>query len=333
MNHLPAEPLESVEIKAPSRLHLGLFGWGPEAEMQFGGFGLMIDKPELVLKVTFSDIDQFNVPEDQKVKYKSLSDSCRAYLSQRNVEIPRLHFRLNAFPPMHHGLGSGTQRAMAVAAAVSKLCGFRVSSPADLAAMANRFPRSGVGIHGFWHGGMIIDAGHSAGLGGHMQIAPLMARIAWPEQWQILLVIPDEPEGVSSHAEQNVFQHLPPPDRSSMSDVKQAVFGDLTNAMENRQFKLAMTAIETVQVIVGQWFAPGQQGSVYGSPLRDRLISAMKQAGLKGVGQSSWGPALFGFGQAGEIDAIEARFRELIAGESNNIIVIRTEARNQPTLT
>ncbi|MFM7130405.1 MAG: hypothetical protein ACKO0V_13720 [bacterium] len=325
--------LTSLEIKAPSRLHLGLFGWGPEAEMQFGGFGLMIQQPELHLQVSVSDNDQFDVPEDQKAKYESLLNSCREYLLQRKVEIPRLHFRLNAFPPMHHGLGSGTQRAMAVAAAVSKICGIEMKSAADLATMANRFPRSGVGIHGFLHGGLIIDGGHSEGLGGHRQIAPLKARIAWPDDWQILLVIPDEPEGISSQAEQNVFHDLPTPDRPSMTDVKYAVFDRLTVAMEKSEFELAMKAIETVQAIVGRWFAPGQQGSVYGSPRRDRLIRAMKQAGLKGVGQSSWGPALFGFCRAGEMDSIEARFKQQSEGESNAIRMIRTVARNQPTLT
>ena len=34
-------------LRTPSRLHFGLFGWGPEARRQFGGVGLMVDDPGL----------------------------------------------------------------------------------------------------------------------------------------------------------------------------------------------------------------------------------------------------------------------------------------------
>ena len=36
-------------IRTPSRLHFGLLGWGPAATRQFGGLGLMIEKPAVAL--------------------------------------------------------------------------------------------------------------------------------------------------------------------------------------------------------------------------------------------------------------------------------------------
>ncbi len=36
---------DRLQIRTPSRLHFGLFGWGPEIARQFGGVGLMIEAP------------------------------------------------------------------------------------------------------------------------------------------------------------------------------------------------------------------------------------------------------------------------------------------------
>ena len=36
-----------LRILTPSRLHFGLLGWGPQAPRQFGGVGLMVERPGL----------------------------------------------------------------------------------------------------------------------------------------------------------------------------------------------------------------------------------------------------------------------------------------------
>ena len=36
-----------LRINTPSRLHFGLLGWGPQVPRQFGGVGLMLERPGL----------------------------------------------------------------------------------------------------------------------------------------------------------------------------------------------------------------------------------------------------------------------------------------------
>jgi beta-RFAP synthase len=324
---------ENVRIIAPSRLHFGLFGWGPEAEMQFGGMGVMISQPCFELEVARAESNEFSVPADQRDKYRNIYNSCRDYLRERDIKLPQLHFKLIDAPQPHIGLGSGTQRALSVAAAVAKIVGYEIRSVTDLAEMARRFPRSGVGVHGFSQGGLIIDGGHASGLGGHQQIAPLLARRDWPEDWQVLLVSPHEPEGFSNEIEQNAFRILPPPSKGDMNAVKREVFDHLLTSIDKLQFSAALQAIESIQRIVGSWFAPSQSGSIYGTPFRDQLVRQMKKAGLQGVGQSSWGPTLFGFAEANKIDEIEARLFRDNAISQSMVKIIRTTVQNQPTLT
>ena len=74
-------------------------------------------------------------------------------------------------PPEHVGLGVGTQVCLAAARAVFNWPASRnsvESSPVS----TGRGHRSGIGLHGFQHGGLIIDGGGNTGTG----IPPLLAR-------------------------------------------------------------------------------------------------------------------------------------------------------------
>ena len=48
-----------------------------------------------------------------------------------------------------------------------------------------------------------------------------------------------------------------------------------------------------IQEITGRWFAPVQGGTFAAGPTAD-LIARMRQWGAFGVGQSSWGPTVYG---------------------------------------
>ena len=55
-------------------------------------------------------------------------------------------------------------------------------------------------------------------------------------------------------------------------------------------FGAALTAI---QRLTGAWFAPSQ-GGIFAPGLGPELIARMAEWGAAGVGQSSWGPAVYG---------------------------------------
>lgn len=318
-----------LRIQSPSRLHFGLFGWGPHALRQFGGFGLMIDAPSLDISAQVAPHDTIDGPFAaiaHPEKIRELIQQSRAFLAQKGVELPPLHLYVHHAPPQHQGLGSGTQRAMTIAKIASDLVGFQCRSSQELARLVNRFPRSGVGVNGFQLGGLIVDGGHAARLQDHREPAPLISRLAWPEAWRVILVMPAEPEGISGSIEAHTFGNLPAPDRQSLAEMSQTVLTGFLPAVAASEFDQTMSTLESAQRIVGNWFAPAQGGCLYGSPSRDRLVQLMKQSGLRGVGQSSWGPSLFGFCRQDEIvpitDALSGNFSQM----DNQPVLIQTRA-------
>jgi beta-ribofuranosylaminobenzene 5'-phosphate synthase len=73
-------------------------------------------------------------------------------------------------------------------------------------------------------------------------------------------------------------------------------------------------ALSEVQRITGAWFAP-QQGGVFAPGAGETLIRGLTQWGAAGVGQSSWGPAVYGLvdGDAAS-RALAVRCREFLGG-------------------
>ena len=294
--------MKSVSVQTPARLHFGLFGWGPEAFRQFGGFGLMIKQPGLAISAKVADVDKIKAPPTHEKQLQRLIAQVRLNLAMHGLPSPNLELTMDQAMPTHHGLGSGTQRALAVARLLALLAHYPEMQLQALADLAGRFPRSGVGAYGFEQGGLIVDGGHTRGLGDHQELAPLVSRMAWPDRWRVVLVIPHEPAGTHGTQELQAFRNLDSPDINSMNYVARATLTSFLPAVAEGDFNTAMNALERVQMQVGQWFAPAQNGSVYGSPARDSLVQTMKESGLRGVGQSSWGPTLFGFSQLNEAE-------------------------------
>jgi hypothetical protein len=103
---------------------------------------------------------------------------------------------------------------------------------------------------------------------------------------------------------------LPPPDPALTGRLCRLVLMVLLPALAERDAPAFGEALTEVQRLVGESFAPAQ-GGTYASPEGERLAREMGRLGALGVGQSSWGPAVFGF-----FDAPEAaeRVRAALAG-------------------
>ena len=77
----------------------------------------------------------------------------------RGLAVPPARFEILHAPPEHAGLGVGTQLSLAVTRVLTAMAGVETISIADLADLSERGLRSGIGLHGFVHGGLIVDGG------------------------------------------------------------------------------------------------------------------------------------------------------------------------------
>ena len=312
--------MNRLMLHAPSRLHFGLLAWGPATPRQFGGVGLMVRDPGLTLAATPSD--RWSAAGHSAGRVREVLDRVVARVEAEGHVIPPARIDVTRAPAEHVGLGLGTQLGLGVARLVDRLAGLPDRSPEALARQAGRGLRSGVGLHGFHHGGLIVDGGRSTSEDHPDQsIPPLLARSPFPPEWSVLVVVPGRTPGLHGEPERRAFAALPPFPDALTDRLCRLVLLGLLPAVAERDLPAFGDALEEMQRRVGEGFAPAQ-GGVFGSAETPALLAALSDSGLHGVGQSSWGPTLYGLTAEPDPDrraAILAGLRDrfgLAAGEA-----------------
>ncbi|MGH7535017.1 MAG: beta-ribofuranosylaminobenzene 5'-phosphate synthase family protein [Gemmatimonadales bacterium] len=270
-------------VEAPARLHFGVLDLGGALGRRFGGLGAAIPNPSLLLEVAPASTVTASGPDHERA-----GEFARRFLAYHGrSEGARLV--VHRAIPAHSGLGSGTQLGLAVARGLAELFGLRLDAPA-LARSVARGRRSAIGTWTFALGGFIVEGGRRPGSD---DIAPLLARYGVPEHWRCVVAVPRGPPGLSGEAEAAAFERLPRPGEREAERVAHLVLMQLLPALVEGELRAFGSALTEVQRITGAWFAP-QQGGVFAPGPGAALIDRMTQWGAVGVGQSSWGPAVYG---------------------------------------
>jgi beta-RFAP synthase len=227
--------------------------------------------------------------------------------------------------PEHSGLGTGTQLALAVARALAVASGQADLDAVALARQVGRGQRSALGIHGFAHGGFLVEAGKRPGQG----VAPLVVRVAFPETWHVVVALPPWDRGRHGLSEQEAFEQLAS-ERGTAGRTEalcRLVLLEMLPALAEQDLESFGEAVYDFNQRVGEAFAP-VQGGPYASPRLGELVAFLREGGVRGVGQSSWGQAVFAI-VAGAERAVElaGRIRQRFALEPEHVIC--TRAANQ----
>lgn len=282
MKPIPATSA-ALRVTAPARLHLGFLDLNGEIGRRYGSIGIAVDRPSTELTITTASENSATGPESRralKLLRKFTEDGRSGTYAVTIAEAI----------PAHAGLGSGTQLALAVGAAVARIEG-RALSPADLAAMGERGARSGIGLEAFVSGGFIIDGGK----GKTDRPPPVTLRADFPKDWRIMLILDPNFSGVSGDAEITAFAGLPPFPERQAAHICHLVLMKLVPGLKEEDIEAFGSAITEIQEIVGGHFASKQGGSPWTSQAVGDLASRMRDAGATGIGQSSWGPTGFAF--------------------------------------
>ncbi len=276
-----------VTVQTGARLHFGLLAIDPPRGREFGGIGLMVEAPGFELRGRVSNADAVtggSVATQGRIG--RFLEEARA-TAPAEVPVPPLAVEVQTEIPGHRGLGSGTQLGLAVARLATTLAGEGPLPACALAQRVRRGKRSAVGLHGFEHGGLLLEAGQSSPQG----IGPLVARIDWPTDWRIVLVAPPEREGLSGVAETHAFQRLSPMSEGLTARLCRTVLLELFPAVMERDFATASAALWEYGKAVGEYFLPVQQG-LFADPRMTRLVDQLRHQGVTGIAQTSWGPTI-----------------------------------------
>lgn len=294
----------SVTVETSARLHLGFLDLNGGIGRKFGSIGLALDAPVTRLSIAPSDEARVEGPESARVK-------AHLALLREKLQLARAYsVTIESAIPAHVGLGSGTQLALALAAALRSLEALPQDPEAD-ALLLRRGARSGIGAALFSRGGVVVDGGHGAAQG----LPPIVAALPFPEDWRIILVMDEAVTGVHGEAEREAFATLPEFPERGAAEICHAVLMQALPALVERDLEAFGTAIARIQSRLGDYFAPAQGGARYTSAKVAAAMERLERLGAKGVGQSSWGPTGFAFTKSDD--------------EAQNLVKLARENRSQ----
>ena len=270
-----------VAVFAPARLHLGFLDLEGGLGRRFGGMGLAIDGFGTRLRLAAASSASASGPGAERAL---------RYLAQAAAALdlpPGARIIVDEASPEHAGFGSGTQLGLAVAAALARLYGARVATP-DLAKAIGRGARSGIGIGAFDSGGFLVDGGLAPGA----EPAPVIARLAFPAEWRVLLLLDPARQGLHGSGETAAFGKLPDFPEALAGRLCRVLLLRLLPGLAEHDFVAASSALGEIQERLGDYFCAAQNGR-YSSPGVAEALAWLKGQGILGIGQSSWGPTGF----------------------------------------
>jgi beta-ribofuranosylaminobenzene 5'-phosphate synthase len=272
-----------VCIEAYARLHFGVLDLRGSAGRWFGGIGAASSAPSLLLSASQSS--DLVVDGDDAGR---AAEFARQFLEHYRI-AGGAHVRVHRALPPHAGLGSGTQLALSIGRALAALYGIE-AEPSVLARVMGRGQRSAIGTWTFAGGGLVVEGGRRAGTDA---CGPLIARLPFPETWRCVVIVPDGPPGISGADEADAFSRLPKPSEQEVERVSHLVLMALLPALADGDLGQFGRALSEIQELTGHWFAPAQGGTFAPGPSR-ALVRQLADWGAVGVGQSSWGPTVYG---------------------------------------
>jgi beta-ribofuranosylaminobenzene 5'-phosphate synthase len=276
--------LKGVQVTTAARLHLGFLDLAGDLGRRFGSIGLAIDTFETCVEL--SEAPSFEVLGEERER--------GAHIARRVANSLGLDDRkrlvITSAIPAHAGLGSGTQLALAIAAAFRRSAQLPLDARED-ARLLDRGARSGVGVALFERGGLAVDAGR----GPNTETPPVVAWVNFPRDWRILLILDSRVEGAHGEEEMQAFAGLPHFSADAASEICRCTLMQILPGAAEVDLGAFGDGVARIQEILGDHFAPVQGGGRFISSPVSRAAARLKALGARGIGQSSWGPTGFAF--------------------------------------
>ena len=320
--------MDRITIATPARLHFGLIDMNGEIGRIDGGVGLALESPHTVITADKADTVRVACADDPDIVPR-LSAAVEAVCEKYG--IPGANVNVTERPLPHLGLGSATQTIVGAAYSVCRLYGVD-GDIRELAQVVGRGGTSGIGVEAIRTGGFIVDGGHAFRRGEHSKHGfmpsaasagivppPVLARHDFPD-WDVLVAVALG-EGASGLREVTLFKVICPLPLEEVQRMSHIVLMQMLPAVLERDLEHFGLAMETYQQCGFKVFELRAQ-----TQLLWDCLKFLKDAGGIGVGMSSWGPAVFAFGE--DLRDLEAETREWLATHGGGEVIL-TKANNQ----
>lgn len=303
-----------MEIKTPSRLHLGLIDMEGGLGRVDGGIGIALEEPGY--EISFEKDSEVNVSHMRNLQEEALK---LAEMICSELRVEGVDIEIKKTIPEHVGFGSKTQLSLAIASGIYKV--YDIHKPVlDIAKLVGRGGTSGIGVKAFEEGGFILDGGHSSDKGfapsrfSDASPPPILARYDFP--WWLVCAWP-EGKGAHGEREMSIFEKNCPIPAEQVERVSRLILMKILPALVEKDIGEFGQGINMLQETGFKKIEIGLQ-----DPEIWRLLEFMQKNSVGG-GMSSFGPVCFGVCETMlEAQALEKKVKEqgfnVIATKANN---------------
>ena len=319
--------MNRVVIQTPARLHIGLLDLNGEIGRIDGGLGLALESPHTTVEAVRADCIEVECPAEPEIE-KRLHAAVKTVCDR--FEFPGARVKVLDRPLPHVGLGSATQTLVGVGQAVCLLHGLRKSAR-EVAKLVGRGGTSGIGVEAIQSGGLILDGGHPfrrgenskheyapSGTSQGMDPPPVLARHDFPD-WDILVTVPLG-EGASGLREVTLFKVVCPVPLDEVRRMCHILLMQMLPAVLEKDLETFGAAIDAFQQLGFKVFEFRAQTN-----LLNNCVRFLRENGGIGVGMSSWGPAVFAFGE--DLTGLQGKAREWLDAHGGGATIL-TKANN-----
>ncbi|MEK9139692.1 MAG: beta-ribofuranosylaminobenzene 5'-phosphate synthase family protein [Nitrospirota bacterium] len=317
----------SIIIKAYPRLHVGLVDLGDATLRRYGGAGFMLN--DFPVEISLAQ-GRHRLTGLQLLDRRGQANIL-AVLGRIKERFPvrsaRITIRLAL--PQHVGLGAKTAITLAILKGCELFSGIKIGM-SRLQHLSGRGGVSGVGIHGFFKGGFIVDAGHKveydkgfapSSSQNCSEVPPIASRFRIPKSWRFALFLP-RGRRYSGVQELRFFRENTPVPKSEVNDTLALIHHGLAPAVFTDDIAMVRDVLREIH---GLGFKrrelEGQTGSVR------RLLTKIREIPECAGGMSSMGPLIYAVMKKPPEDLL-VELEGLARKEGANFIGV-CEGRNQ----
>lgn len=314
-----------ILVRSFPRIHIGLLDASGSGQRTFGGSGFMLDSLPIEVAIGCDPPLGGDVEIDQAGR--SDIESAVARMG-RSYRLKPGFMSITSLPPQHIGLGSKTALLLGVLKAWERHSGLEVGER-QLQLLSGRGGTSGVGIHGFFKGGFVVDAGHPAAA--VQELGPSAARRPADvplltvghrvdESWRFTLLLP-KGHRYSGGAEVEFFRRNTPIPSSESQEAISITYHGVVPAVLSNDLGSLRTALKAMQACgFKKRELQGQTDGVR------TLIGELNDIPGCAVGMSSMGPLIYVIADHGMLGA-KADIEDC-ASRSNAAVLACCPARN-----
>ncbi|NHJ04720.1 MAG: hypothetical protein EAX90_07850 [Candidatus Heimdallarchaeota archaeon] len=283
----------NISVQTPCRLHFGLIDLNGELGRINGGLGVALQKP------FWKIICNSDSKENQSELEDKIFFAIKKFDEYFQTETNEFFIQIKEKIPRHVGLGSNTQFLLALGKLLSKFHGINPTIQ-EIARAVQRGGASGIGVAAFEKGGIILDGGHSFGIGKQTESflpssiskappPPVIFRHFPPKDWQFILLTPAINLGSHGDEEVKLFCEKCPIPASNVEKLSRLILMKILPALvENdiKEFGLGLTEMQTKFERFGmERYDVGFSNEI--------LLELRKHQKVFGSGISSFGPTIF----------------------------------------